>query len=162
MILNRSLCCVTHQTSDIFKDNLKKTCKKSCCEHFFSFICFWRTRGSFSLFSPLLPLTEFSPQPSAIPGGNPPGDWQSVVSWGGAGFEPGTVGQQSGMLPLSHHASQHVNILYRLDGQSWPEFLSVQFIRPVLSSADPSEHNTWGMFFSVRKLFYMSAINIFF
>jgi hypothetical protein len=46
-------------------------------------------------FSPLLPLTEVSPQPSAIPGGNPPGDWQSAVGWRDAGFEPGTAGQQS-------------------------------------------------------------------
>jgi hypothetical protein len=71
---------------------------------FFSSICFWRTRGSFSSFSPLLPLTEVSSQPSAIPGGNPPGDWQSVVGWGDARFEPGTAVQQSGTLPLSHHA----------------------------------------------------------
>ncbi len=56
-------------------------------------------------FSPLLPLTEYSLQLSAIPGGNPPGDWQSVVGWGDKGFEPGTAGQQSGALPLSHHAS---------------------------------------------------------
>ncbi len=28
---------------------------------FLFFTCFWRPRGSFSLFSPLLPLTEFSP-----------------------------------------------------------------------------------------------------
>jgi hypothetical protein len=42
-----------------------------------------------------LPLTEVSPRPSAIPGGNPPGDGQSAVGWGDAGFEPGTAGQQS-------------------------------------------------------------------
>jgi hypothetical protein len=59
-----------------------------------------------SSFSPLSPLTEVSPQPSAIPGGNPPGDWQSAVGWGDAGFEPGTAGQQSGVLPLCHHGSQ--------------------------------------------------------
>ncbi len=29
-------------------------------------------------------------------GGNPPGDWQSAVGWGDAGFEPGTAGQQPG------------------------------------------------------------------
>jgi hypothetical protein len=52
----------------------------------------------------LLPLTEVSPQPSAILGGNPPGDWQSAVGWGDAEFEPGTAGQQSCALPLSHHA----------------------------------------------------------
>ncbi len=33
----------------------------------------------FSYFSPLLPLTKVSPQPSAIPGGNPPGDWQLLA-----------------------------------------------------------------------------------
>jgi hypothetical protein len=27
------------------------------------------------------------------------------VGWGDTGFEPGTAGQQSGTLPLSHHAS---------------------------------------------------------
>jgi hypothetical protein len=59
----------------------------------------------FSQFFPLLPLTEVSPRPSAIPDGNPPGDRQSAVGWGDAGFEPGTAGQQSGALPLSHHAS---------------------------------------------------------
>jgi hypothetical protein len=59
----------------------------------------------FSQFFPLLPLTEISPWPSAIPGGNPPGDGQSAVGWGDTGFEPGTAGQQSGALPLSHHAS---------------------------------------------------------
>ncbi len=40
------------------------------------------------------PSTEVSPQPSAIRGGNPLGDWQSAVGWGDAGFEPGTAGQQ--------------------------------------------------------------------
>ncbi len=73
--------------------------------YFFSFICFWQTRGSFLQFSPLLPLTEVCQQPRAIPDGNPPGDWQSAVAWGDAGFEPGTAGQHSGTLPLSHHAS---------------------------------------------------------
>ncbi len=48
-------------------------------------------------------LTEVSSQASAIPGGNPPGDWQSAVGWGDAGFEPGTAGQQFSALPLSHH-----------------------------------------------------------
>jgi hypothetical protein len=59
---------------------------------------------AFSYFSPLSPLTEVSPQPSAIPGGNPPEDWQSAVGWGGAGFEPGTAGLQPDVLPLSHYA----------------------------------------------------------
>jgi hypothetical protein len=60
----------------------------------------------FSQFFPLLPLTEVSPGPSAIPGGNPPGDGQSAVGWEDAGYETGTGGQQSGTLPLSHHASE--------------------------------------------------------
>jgi hypothetical protein len=64
---------------------------------------FWQTSGSFLSFSPLSPLTEVSLQPSAIPGGNPPGDWQLAVGWRDSGFEPGTAGQQSGMLLLSHH-----------------------------------------------------------
>ncbi len=59
----------------------------------------------FSQVFPLLLLTEVSPRPSAIPGGNPPGDGQSAVGWEDAGFEPGTAGQQSGVLPLSHYAS---------------------------------------------------------
>ncbi len=52
------------------------------------------------------PLTEVSPEPSTIPGGNQPGDWPSAVGWGDARFEPGTARQQSSMLPLSHHATQ--------------------------------------------------------
>jgi hypothetical protein len=48
---------------------------------------------------------EVSPQLSAIPGGNPPGDWQSAVDWGDARFELWAAGQKSGTLPLSHHAS---------------------------------------------------------
>jgi hypothetical protein len=39
-----------------------------------------------------LPLTEVSPQPIAIPGGNLPGDWQSAVGWGYFRFEPRTAG----------------------------------------------------------------------
>ncbi len=52
-----------------------------------------------------MPLTEVSPQLSTILGGNPPGDWQSAVGWGDAGFKPGNAGLQPGTLPLSHHAS---------------------------------------------------------
>ncbi len=48
-----------------------------------------------------MPLTEVSAQPSAIPGGNPPGDWQSAVGWGDARFEPGTAGQQYVYLKAS-------------------------------------------------------------
>jgi hypothetical protein len=72
---------------------------------FFSFNVFGKPAVHFSYFSPLLPLIEVSLQPSAIPGCNPPGDWQSAVRWEDARFKPGTAGQQSGMLPLSHHAS---------------------------------------------------------
>jgi hypothetical protein len=72
----------------------------------FSLYVFWRTSGPFfTIFFLCYPLTEVSPRPSAIPGGNPPGDGQSAVGWGDAGFEPGTAGQLSGALPLSHHAS---------------------------------------------------------
>jgi hypothetical protein len=35
-------------------------------------------------------------------------------AWGDSGFEPWTTGQQSGALPLSHHASLRKN--YRLVG----------------------------------------------
>jgi hypothetical protein len=73
---------------------------------FFLFMFFGEPAVHFSQFFPLLPLTEVSPRPSAIPGGNSPGDGQSAVGWGDAGFEPGTAGQQSGALPLSHHASR--------------------------------------------------------
>ncbi len=48
---------------------------------------------------------QFSLQPSAILGGNPPGDRQSAVGWGDTGFEPGTAGLPSGMLQLSLHTS---------------------------------------------------------
>jgi exonuclease III len=54
------------------------------CRDFFFLYMF------FVIFSPLLPITEVSPQASAIPGGNPPGDRQSPVGWGDAGFETGT------------------------------------------------------------------------
>jgi hypothetical protein len=40
------------------------------------------------------------PRPSAIPGGNPPGDGQSAVGWGDTGFKPGTAGQQSWALTI--------------------------------------------------------------
>ncbi len=49
----------------------------------------------FPNFFPLSPLTEVSPQPSTIPGGNPPEGWQSAVGWGDTGFELGTAGQLS-------------------------------------------------------------------
>jgi hypothetical protein len=74
-------------------------------------------------FFPLLPLTEVSPQPSAIPGGNPPGDWYSAVGcWGDGGFEPGTAEQQSGALPLSRHECIILHpIRIRLDVNSGSE-----------------------------------------
>jgi hypothetical protein len=78
---------------------------------FFSLYVFGEPVVHFSVFSPLLPLTEFSPRLSAIPGGNQTWDGQSAVGWGEAGFEPGTAGQQSGALPSSHHAS-HPNLQY--------------------------------------------------
>jgi hypothetical protein len=43
-------------------------------------------------------------------GGNPPGDWQSAVGWGDAGFKPGTAGQQPDALQLSYHASLPANL----------------------------------------------------
>jgi hypothetical protein len=63
---------------------------------------FWQTSGSIPIiFSSVAPHRG---QPAAIPGGNPPEDWLSAVGCGDAGFEPGTAGQQSGALTLSHHA----------------------------------------------------------
>jgi hypothetical protein len=67
----------------------------------------------FCNFSFLLPLTEVSPKPSAIPGGNQPGDWQSTMGLGEE-FEPGTAGKLPGVIPLSHHASllsHHASLL---------------------------------------------------
>jgi hypothetical protein len=72
---------------------------------FFSLYIFGEPAVHFSYFSPLSLFTEVSLQQSAIPGGNPPGDWQSAVGWGDTGLEPGTVGQQSSVLPLSQRAS---------------------------------------------------------
>jgi hypothetical protein len=81
---------------------------------FFSLYVFGKPAAHFSKFSSLSPLTEVSPQPCAIPGGNPPDNWQSAIGWGDTGSEPGTAGQQSGALPLSHHASpirQYVHVI---------------------------------------------------
>ncbi len=80
----------------------------------FLYMFFGEPAVHFSQFFPLLPLTEVSPWPSAIPDGNPQGDRQSAVGWGDAGFEPGTAGQQSGALPLSHHASLETHRCCRL------------------------------------------------
>jgi hypothetical protein len=80
--------------------------EKQFKEIIFSLYASGESADPFSQFSHLLPLTEVSPQASAIPGGNSPGDWQqSAVGWGETEFETGTAGQQSGTLPLSHHAS---------------------------------------------------------
>ncbi len=66
---------------------------------------FLATSGSFLvIFSSVAPHRA-QPQPNAIPGGNPPEDWQSAVRWEDAGFKLGTAGQQSGVLQLSHHTS---------------------------------------------------------
>jgi hypothetical protein len=66
--------------------------------NFFLYMFFGEPAVHFSQFFPLLPLTEVSPRPSAIPGGNPPGDGQSAVGWGDTGFEPGTAGQHIIMI----------------------------------------------------------------
>jgi hypothetical protein len=85
-------------------ENLSTKFQKSCSNglstdlcigiwnFFFSLYIFGEPAVHFSKFSPLSPLTEVSPQPSAIPGVNPLEDWQSAVGWGNAG----TAGQQSG------------------------------------------------------------------
>ncbi len=69
-------------------------------QDFFFFICFWQTSGSF-LHNFLLC------RPSQWSARHP--RWQPTrrlaVCWD-AGFEHGTVGQQSGTLPLSHHVRQ--------------------------------------------------------
>jgi hypothetical protein len=56
----------------------------SCClkdSSFFLYMFLAKPAVHFSRFSPLSPLTEVSPQPSAIPGGNPSGDWLQL--WAG-------------------------------------------------------------------------------
>jgi hypothetical protein len=55
----------------------------------------------------LSPLTEVSPQLSAISGGNPPDNWQSAMGWGDAGFEPGTG--QDRILSLGTQACRVVS-----------------------------------------------------
>ncbi len=86
-------------------------------EHiFFSLYAFGEPAAHFLSFLPLLPLTEVSPLPSAIPGDNPPECWQSAVGWGEAGFEPRNAGQQSGEPPLSHHASYSCHVQYQQAG----------------------------------------------
>ncbi len=72
---------------------------------FFSLYVFWRTSGPF--FTILSSVAPHRGQPTAKchPRWQPTRRWASAVGWGDAGFEPGTAGQQSGALPLSHHAS---------------------------------------------------------
>jgi hypothetical protein len=77
---------------------------------FFLYMFFGEPTVHFFQFFPLSPLTEVSLQPSTIPGGNLPEGWQSAVGWGDTRFELGNSGQQSGALPLSHHASMPSNI----------------------------------------------------
>jgi hypothetical protein len=74
----------------------------------FFFLCMFLANQRFIFCNFLLccPLQRSARSQVPSQGGNPPGDWQSAVGWGDAGFEPWTAGQQSGMLPLSYHASQ--------------------------------------------------------
>jgi hypothetical protein len=58
----------------------------------------------FRNFSRLLPLTEVSPQLNAIPVATHL-EIDSQLWMEETGFEPRTAGQQSGLLPLSYHAS---------------------------------------------------------
>jgi hypothetical protein len=99
ILWNQSLCCGLARVT-------RSRAVARSVKLFFSLYVFGEPAVHFSQFFPLLPLTEVSPRPSAIPDGKPPGDSQSAVGWGDAGFEPGTAGQQSGALQLSHHASQ--------------------------------------------------------
>jgi hypothetical protein len=104
-----------------YLSDINQCCRTSCCTYFhriniifFLYIFLENQRFLFLNFSPLSPLTEVSLQPTAIPGGKPPGDRQSAVGWGDTGFKPGTAGQLSGPLPLSHHASflsHHASLL---------------------------------------------------
>jgi hypothetical protein len=85
--------------------------------HFFLFMFYGEPVVHFFVnFSSVAPHRG-QPAAKPIPGGNPPGDWQTVVGWGDEGFEPGTVGQQSGTLPLSHHASIHTICYVCIVGQ---------------------------------------------
>ncbi len=71
--------------------------------HFFFFVCFWGTSGSFSYFFPLLPLTEVSPQPSAIPRWQPT---QEIGSQLWAGETPDSnPGLQDNSLVRYHWAT---------------------------------------------------------
>ncbi len=92
IILGLSVTHVLYVLLDVFSQNL----------HFFSLYFFGElaVHGSFFVI-----FSSVAHQPRTIPGGNPPGDLQSAVCWGDTGFEPRTAGQQSIMLPLSHHAS---------------------------------------------------------
>ncbi len=89
---------------------------------FFFFVCFWGTSGSFCSFFLCCPSQRSARSQVPSLGGNPPGDWQSVVGWGDAGFEPGTAGQQPGTLPLSYHASQEQWFIYYNNYILLPDF----------------------------------------
>ncbi len=85
---------------------IKKAIKLKGRGKTFFFLCFWLTSSSFFvIFSSFVPHRG-QPAAKCHPSGNLPGDWQSAVGWGDTGFEPRTAGQQSGVLPLSHHASR--------------------------------------------------------
>jgi hypothetical protein len=119
---------------------------------FFLYIFFGEPAVHFSQFFPLLPLTEVSPRPSAIPGGNPPGDGQSAMGWGDAGLEPGTAGQQSGALPLSHHASQTIEP---------PCHLLIRYLYPFLTSFDrPKSEKVQMMVLKIFRGFNASTLTI--
>jgi hypothetical protein len=67
--------------------------------NFFFFTSFWNFHNF--LLCHLSQRSACSQVPSQV--ATPPEDWQSAEGWGDAGFESGTVGQQSDVLPLSHH-----------------------------------------------------------
>ncbi len=75
--------------------------------NFFFFLCMFLGNQWFIFVIFFLCCPSQRSARSQVPslGGNPPGDWQSAVGWGDAGFEPGTAGQHPGALPLSYHTS---------------------------------------------------------
>ncbi len=73
-------------------------------QFFFSVYVFGEPAVHFRNFSLCCPSQRSARSQVPSLGGNPPGDWQSAVGWGDVGFEPGTAGQQPGVLPLSYHA----------------------------------------------------------
>jgi hypothetical protein len=66
----------------------------------------WQTSSSFLIIFSSVAPHRGQPAAKCHPRWhNPLEDWQSAVGWGDSGFEPRTVGQQLGTLPLSDHAS---------------------------------------------------------